>query len=117
MLDRGLRELVILRLAQVLESEYEWTHHLVAARAAGVPEAKIAALARWRTEPEVYSDRERAALLYAEGVADGDVEEPAAAALAAYFGPDEVVEVTVTAAFYAMVGRVLDALAVPLDSV
>lgn len=115
-LDRGLRELLILRVAQVLDSEYEWTHHVVAARAAGVAEAKIAALAEWREQREVFDDRERAVLLYAEAVADAEVEDEVAAGLSRHFEPAEVVEITVTAAFYAMVGRVLDALAVPLDA-
>lgn len=114
--DRSLRELLILRAAQILDSDYEWGHHVMAARAAGLAEAKIAALARWRWEREVYDDRERAALLYTEGVVDGDVSDTAAAALAEHFDPAGVVEITVTAGFYACVGRVLDALAIPLDA-
>jgi alkylhydroperoxidase family enzyme len=46
---RALRELVILRGAQVCASEYEWAQHLRMARKAGVREAQIAALAAWRT--------------------------------------------------------------------
>ncbi|MGH8764166.1 MAG: carboxymuconolactone decarboxylase family protein, partial [Burkholderiales bacterium] len=37
---RALRELMILRTAQIAHSEYEWAHHLRMARKAGVPEPK-----------------------------------------------------------------------------
>src|SRR5256885_2280976 len=49
---RALRELVILRGAQVTRSEYEWAQHLPMARKAGVREAQIAALARWRSSKD-----------------------------------------------------------------
>ena len=45
---RALRELMILRTAQIARSEYEWAHHLRMARKAGVDEAKITSLADWR---------------------------------------------------------------------
>src|SRR5512134_1250970 len=41
---RELRELMILRGAQLMRSEYEWAQHLKMARKAGVREAQIAAL-------------------------------------------------------------------------
>jgi len=47
---RSLRELMILRTAQLARSEYEWAHHLRMARKAGVEAAKIAALSGWRVE-------------------------------------------------------------------
>ena len=37
---RALRELMILRTAQIARSEYEWAHHLRMARKAGVSEAQ-----------------------------------------------------------------------------
>jgi alkylhydroperoxidase family enzyme len=112
---RALRELVILRCAQVYGSEYEWAHHEVMARAAGVPQSKIAALAAWRRS-EHFSAPERAALAYAEGVMDGDLTEAAAEELTRHFDAEQRVELTLTAAFYAMVARVLDALAIPLEN-
>ena len=57
---RALREIMILRTAQIARSEYEWAHHLRMARKAEVSEAKIAALPSWRTSGE-FSARERAA--------------------------------------------------------
>jgi alkylhydroperoxidase family enzyme len=44
-LDRVTREMVILRVAIRKRSRYEWTQHLRAARAAGIPEEDIQAIA------------------------------------------------------------------------
>src|SRR5512139_199670 len=48
---RALRELMILRTAQIARSEYEWAHHLRMARKAGIGDDRIAALAGWRASP------------------------------------------------------------------
>jgi AhpD family alkylhydroperoxidase len=111
---RALRELMILRVAQVVHSEYEWAHHLRMARKAGVREAQIAALARWRESPE-FDAREKAALEFAEAVSRCDVSDAVHAAVRKHFGDAEYVELAVTAGFYAMVARVLDALRVTMD--
>lgn len=114
-LPRSLRELVILRCAQLYGSEYEWAHHEVMARAAGVSEAQIQGLGAWRPS-ELFDERERAALAYAEAVFDGEVDEAAGAAFEAAFpDPGERVEIVMTAATYTMVPRVLEALGVPLE--
>ncbi len=113
-LPRELRELVIVRLAQLAGSEYELVHHRAMAVAAGAAEAKLEALSSWRTV-EGFSAAERAALAYGEAIFDGDVSDAAAAEAADRFTPAELVELTVTAGFYTMVPRVLDALQVPLE--
>jgi alkylhydroperoxidase family enzyme len=80
-----------------------------------VPAEKLEQLANWRAS-DLFDERERAALAYAEEINAGKVSDEAAAALARHFAPPEVVELTLTAAFYAMVPRVLDALRVPVES-
>jgi alkylhydroperoxidase family enzyme len=111
---RALRELVILRGAQVCASEYEWAQHLRMARKAGVREAQIAALAGWRTSPE-FDARERAALQLAESVTSGRVSDEVYREAMRHFDHHDYVELSVTAGFYAMVARVLDAMAVELE--
>ena len=111
---RALRELVILRAAQVAESEYEWHHHLRMAREAGLGEDKISAVGAWR-EADVFSDAERAALALSEELVRGSVSEETAVELARHFDPPERVELILTGAFYAMVARLLDAMGVPLE--
>jgi alkylhydroperoxidase family enzyme len=111
---RALRELVILRGAQLIGSEYEWAQHLAMARKAGVREAQIAALAAWHASAE-FDAREKAALALGEAVAGGKVSDEVYAAAMRHFDHGEYVELALVAAFYAMVGRMLDAMGVPLE--
>ena len=111
---RALRELVILRGAQLTRSEYEWAQHLPMARKAGVREAQIAALARWRSSKE-FDAREKAALALAEAVTAGRVGERVYAEASKHFDHADYVELCLVAAFYAMVGRMIDALGVQLE--
>jgi 4-carboxymuconolactone decarboxylase len=112
---RALRELMILRTAQVARSEYEWAHHLRMARKAQVSEAKIAALALWRASPE-FDAKERAALALTEAVMACNVTDAVHAEVKRHFSDAEFVELSLTAGFYAMVSRMLDALRVELDA-
>jgi len=111
---RMLRELVILRGAQLMRSEYEWAQHLQMARRAGVREAQIAALALWRDSGE-FDAREKAALALAEAVTRGDVGDEVYAQAAPHFDHAAYVELALTAAFYAMVARMLDAMRIQLE--
>jgi alkylhydroperoxidase family enzyme len=111
---RALRELVILRGAQLMRSEYEWAQHLKMARKAGVREAQIAALPSWKTSAE-FDAREKAALLLAEAVTQGKVTDDVYAEAMRHFDHHDYVELSITAAFYAMVGRMLDAMGVQLE--
>ena len=111
---RALRELVILRGGQLMRSEYEWAQHLPMARKSGVREAQIQALASWRTSGE-FDEREKAALELAEAVTHGRVSDDVYARVTRHFDHHDYVELAAVAAFYAMVGRMLDAMGVPLD--
>ena len=81
---RELRELMILRGAQLMRSEYEWAQHLRMARKAGVREAQIAALADWRGSAQ-FSEREKAALALAEAVTQANVTDEVYAEAAKHF--------------------------------
>ena len=111
---RALREIMILRGAQLMRSEYEWAQHLKMARKAGVREAQIAALADWRDSGE-FSEREKAALLLAEAVTHGNVSDEVYAQVSGHFDRAEFVELALVPAFYAMVARMLDAMRVQLE--
>jgi alkylhydroperoxidase family enzyme len=111
---RSLRELVILRGAQLMRSEYEWAQHLAMARKSGVREAQIHALAGWRKSSE-FDAREKAALEIAEAVTQGSVSDAVYAAVSKHFDHAEYVELSAVASFYAMVGRMLDAMRVELE--
>jgi len=111
---RTLRELVILRGAQLMRSEYEWAQHLKMARKAGVREAQIAALAQWRGAG-AFDEREKAALRLAEAVTQGDVTDDVYASVSQHFDHATYVELAMVAAFYAMVARMLDAMRIELE--
>ncbi len=112
---RILRELVILRGAQLMRSEYEWAQHLRMARKAGVSEAQVRELSSWRTSG-LFDAREKAALALAEAVTQGKVGDEVYGEAMRHFDHHDYVELAVTAAFYAMVGRVLDAMGVQLEA-
>lgn len=114
---RALRELVIIRVAHLLGNEYEANAHRPMARQAGCSEESVDHLAEWRNAPSgTYDAGTRAALAVADRIACG---QPVSAAewraFAAAFDQRAQVEVVLTAAFYVMVGRVIDTFAVPLD--
>jgi 4-carboxymuconolactone decarboxylase len=111
---RRLRELVILRTAQRMLSQYEWTQHRFMAAEAGVDEREVAELSMWRTSP-AFTDAERAALALTDALVDGHVPDEVNATIDEHFGPQARVELTLTAAFYCAVPRLLDALRVPVE--
>ena len=111
---RALRELVILRGGQLMRSEYEWAQHVGMARKAGVREAQIAELANWRNSKE-FDAREKAAIALGEDVTKGNVTQPVYEEAMRHFDHHDYVELAAVAAFYAMVGRMLDAMGVQLE--
>jgi alkylhydroperoxidase family enzyme len=111
---RSLRELTILRTAQLTSSEYEWVHHRRMATAAGVPEEKIRELADWRTS-NAFDDRERAALRCAEEMHDLAVTESGFDELKASFRDSEIAEIVLLVAFYETVARVIQALGLEVE--
>lgn len=112
---RALRELVILRAAQLAGVDYEWAHHVEMARAAGVSQARIDALHNWQASP-LFDEAERAALRMAEEVTKGPgASAETMAELACHYGADAQVELVLTASFYACVGRFLTSFAVELE--
>ena len=112
---RRLRELMILRGAQVSKTAYEWAHHVPMALAAGITQAEIDGIADWRNV-DTLSTGEKAAVRLAEEVTQG----PAASAdcmaeLARHFNNEEIVELVLTASFYVCVGRFLKTMDVQLE--
>jgi 4-carboxymuconolactone decarboxylase len=111
---RALREIMILRTAVVMRSEYEWQQHVAMAQDAGVSDGKISAIVAWQTS-DSYEPAERAALMLTDAMLTGNVPDGVHAELAEHFSDSERVELVLTAGFYAMVPRVLDACRVPVE--
>jgi len=111
---RTLRELMILRGAQLCNSAYEWHQHKRMAAKCGVPHAQVEDLMMWRESPR-YSDPERAALAFTEAMMAGDTSDEVFDELKKHFSPSEIIELALTAGFYAMVPRFLNALRIPIE--
>ena len=97
-IDRGLAQLLRLRVSQLNNCTYCLNLHYGAAREAGIPQAKIDTLTAW-WETELHTEAEQAALRYTEALTRAaDTDRDAAFqrfhdALAEHFGPDEILEI------------------------
>ena len=102
---RRLRELTIMRTAQISGSHYELSQHTPIARACGYTQAQIDGLDDWRQDG-LFDDKERALLAYVDQVVgrNGDVDDAVFADLARCYTPEEIVELTVTATHYVTTG-------------
>jgi alkylhydroperoxidase family enzyme len=109
---RGLRELMICRIAQIEGSDYELAHHLPMAAESGLDAEQLASLDRWR-EADCFSTPQRTVLGYAEHLGAGAPRDDAA--LDVCFNPAEQTELTVTGATYIALARMLRALDVRID--
>jgi AhpD family alkylhydroperoxidase len=90
--DPRLRELVRIRASQLNGCAYCIDMHSKDARAIGETEQRLYALPAWKETP-FFTDRERAALAFAEAVtrvAEDHVPSEAYEAVAEHFTPDEI---------------------------
>ena len=97
-IDRGLAELLRLRVSQLNNCTYCLNLHYEAARDAGIPRGKIDTLTAW-WETELHSEAEQAALRYAEALTRAaDTDRDAAFhrfhdSLADHFSREEILEI------------------------
>ena len=107
-LDACLREIVILRIAKLCNSKYEWYQHEIVARQVGVPEQQIDAL-RMDQDRSVFNDQELAILRYTEEITTNvKSSEEAFKRLSEFLSHREIVELTLTIGFYNMVAQFLE---------
>ena len=111
---RALRELMILRTAQLTGSDYEWAHHRAMAAANGVPEEQVRALPAWRSST-LFDRCERAALRCVEEIHDVALSDEAFAELEREVGGPATIELVLLAAFYEAVARIIQALGLEVE--
>jgi alkylhydroperoxidase family enzyme len=111
---RAVRELVTLRTAQLMGSEYVWAHHKPMALAAEVSERQVAELADWRSA-EAFDERELAALRCADELYVGGLSDDGYDDLRRAFPPAQIVEIVITAAHYQTIARVVQALGISTE--
>lgn len=112
--DRRIRELVILRTAQLTASAYEWSHHVPMATAAGVTQEQIHALAAWG-ESSAFDESARASLRCTDEVHTLGVTDETFTELVRVLGRAGAIEVVLTASFYQAVARMVQALGVDVE--
>jgi len=95
---RSLRELMILRTAVVMRSEYEWHQHAAMAATSGVPHEEVQAVAAWQTS-ELFEAAGRAALMLTDAMLSGNVTDAVHDELDRHFDDSERVELILTAGF------------------
>ena len=114
-LDPKLRELAILRVGNLLQSEYEFTKHVVIGKSAGVTTDQINDLSNWASSKK-FSEIERAVLKYTDEVTlKVKVGDDTFASLKRFFDDAQIVKLTMTIGYYGLVSRVLVALQVELE--
>jgi alkylhydroperoxidase family enzyme len=114
-LPRRDSELLALRAAWNCGSEFEWGHHAQYARAAGLSDDEIAAVAAGPAAPG-WSPADRTLLRAADELhAHKAITEATWAALASRFGAAQLVEIPFVIGQYTMLSMVAGALRIPLE--
>lgn len=114
-LPARLRELVILRIAKMTGSKYEWTQHLPIALEMGVTAEQAEQVSDWRAS-KLFSDKERAILQYVEEVAQNIAAgDETFKELRKYLDEQETVELTMSIGHWGMTARFLVALEVDIE--
>lgn len=107
-----LRELIIMRIAQLNGADYEAEQHHSYALKEGVSEAQLAELEDWENS-KLFSPIQRAVLDYADAMTlDVKVPDKIFAEVKGRFDEQGLIELTATVASYNMVSRFLVALQV-----
>jgi alkylhydroperoxidase family enzyme len=107
-LDPLLRELVILQVAHLVGSEYEWVQHDAIARAVGATGEQIDAIKADREDDPAF-DADQTLVLQATRttIAEGAATEEQVAALAERLGARQVVELLLVIGNYAAIAMLI----------
>lgn len=92
-IDHQLLELIDFRISQINGCAYCLDMHSKDARAKGETEQRLYGLSAWRETP-FYSNKERAALEWAEAVNTGDVPQSLFERVKEYLSDDELIDLT-----------------------
>jgi alkylhydroperoxidase family enzyme len=116
-LDPRLRELAILQVGWLARSPYEWSHHVKLGHDFGVTDDDIRALIDDTAgRPTKLDPMAKSVLLAArEMTTEGAMSDATFATLQAALGDEQVVDLTVTIAFYNAVVRVLATLRIDVE--
>jgi alkylhydroperoxidase family enzyme len=116
-LDPRLRELAILQVGWLARSPYEWSHHVKIGNDFGVTDEDIQALIDDTADKPASLDTMSKLVLVAarEITVDGEIARDTFRKLQAELGNEQVVDLTITIAFYNAVVRVLATLEIDVE--
>ncbi len=115
-LDPRLRELAILRIAQLSGARYEWVQHEPIAKGVGASDAQVAALARGAIDDASFSAVDRLVLRFTtEVVSTVKASDPTFAEMQRHFSPREIVELLLAIGFYMTIARLAETTATDVD--
>lgn len=112
--ESRIRELAILTVARVVESRYVWHQHVQPALAAGVSRDEILAINE--LDFEGFEPEERAVINYAIAFLRDSIDDDTHAELANFFPDSTVVALIFLISEYLQVSKVIDALAIDLET-
>ena len=110
-----LREIAILRVASILDCEYERRSHAVFGKEAGMTDEQVRAIGDWENH-SVFDRTERAVLAFTDQVTKyARVSDETFSELAALLDEGMMTELVLTTGFYGMLARILLTFQVDLD--
>ena len=117
-LEPRYRELGLTRAGFGRGSQFVFSQHCKAARAAGISEEQVAALPSWTTS-ELFDAKDRAVLAYTDEVIvqDGRVQDGTFDALHEHFSDEAILELTYAIATYGLHATMCRALRLEYDNV
>jgi len=116
-LDPRLRELAILQVGWLARSPYEWSHHVKLGHDFGVTDDDVQALIDDTAGKPTRLDAMAKTVLHAarERTSDGAMSDDTSATLQKARGNEQIVDLTITIAFYNAVVRVLATLQIDVE--
>lgn len=115
-LDVRLRELGILRAAQLTGAEYVWQQHVVISRGLGVAPEQVQALKRGEIREPTFSQVEILVVNFTtEVVRQVGASEATVEALKAHLSAQEIVELLLTIGYYVMLAQLILSTAIEND--
>lgn len=112
-LGRERSEVAILRIGHRLDSPYEWAHHVVRSRAAGLSDERILAI---RGAPEAMAGGDAIIVRAVDALLDGSrLPEPLLGDLTARVGAKGVLDLMATVGLYSTLAFLLNTYQPPID--
>jgi alkylhydroperoxidase family enzyme len=115
LLPPATRELLILRTAWLIRAEYEWAHHVSAAKTAGLTDLDIQRITKGSAAPG-WSEEQAAVLQAADELRrEAFIQEPTWKKLSKYYDARQLVDLIYTVGGYTMTGLAINSLGIQVE--